>query len=38
MFDRLDENGVSTVIVESASRSARKVLVQELGAYLVDRL
>ena len=31
MLDRIEANGVRTVIVEDASRFARKVLTQELG-------
>src|SRR3954464_8594930 len=31
LLDRIESNGVRTVIVEDASRFARKVLTQELG-------
>jgi DNA invertase Pin-like site-specific DNA recombinase len=35
LLDRVDSNGVRTVIVESADRSARKMLVAELGILLL---
>jgi hypothetical protein len=35
MLDRIDGNGVRTVIVESAERFARKMLTAELGILLL---
>jgi len=37
LFDRIEGNGVCTVIVEDASRFARELVVQELGIALLDK-
>ena len=37
MLDRIEDNGVRVVIVEDASRFARKVLTQELGIVALQR-
>ena len=37
LLDRIEGNGVSTVIVEDASRFARELVVQELGIALLAR-
>ena len=37
LLDRIEGNGVSTVIVEDASRFARDLVVQELGIALLAR-
>ena len=35
LLDRIEDNGVRTVIVEDASRFARELLAQELGITLL---
>ena len=35
LLDRIEGNGVSTVIVEDASRFARELMAQELGMTLL---
>ena len=37
MLDRIEGNGVRTIIVEDASRFARSVIAQELGVLLLQR-
>ena len=37
MLDRVETNGVSTVIVEDASRFARELMTQELGILALIR-
>src|SRR3954447_22682362 len=37
MLERIDGNGVRTVLVEDASRFARSVLAQELGVLIMAR-
>ena len=37
MLDRIDGNGVRTVIVESAERFVRKMLTAELGILMGSR-
>ena len=37
LLDRVESNGVRTVIVEDASRFARELIVQELGIALLDQ-
>jgi len=37
LLDRIEGNGVSTVIVEDASRFARDLVVQELGIALLAK-
>ena len=37
LLDRVENNGVRTVIVEDASRFARELIVQELGIALLDQ-
>jgi DNA invertase Pin-like site-specific DNA recombinase len=37
LLDRIEGNGVRTVIVEDASRFARELVVQELGIALLDK-